>query len=46
MFVCYWFVVFLVLVVFCGFVGCSGNYKFNDGDYCLFGDLQVVNCGK
>ncbi|MDF5809020.1 type VI secretion protein [Pseudomonas aeruginosa] len=26
--------------------GCSGNYKFNDGDYRPLGDPQAVNRGK
>ncbi len=29
----HWPAVLLALAVLCGLAGCSGNYKFNDGDY-------------
>ncbi|WBH59130.1 hypothetical protein [Pseudomonas aeruginosa] len=29
----HWPAVLLALAVLCGLSGCSGNYKFNDGDY-------------
>lgn len=42
----HWPAVLLALAVLCGLAGCSGNYKFNDGDYRPLGDPQAVNRGK
>lgn len=42
----HWPSVLLALAVLSGLAGCSGNYKFNDGDYRPLGDPQAVNRGK
>lgn len=41
-----WQAALLILVVFSGLGGCSGNYKFNDSTYRPLGDPSVVNRGK
>lgn len=41
-----WQAVLLALVLQCSLGGCSGNYKFDDGNYRPLGDPQVVNRGK